>query len=233
MLAIQELMLKEHALFRQLSKKLVERILSISSIRHLKAGEVLFLKDEAGDALYGVLAGRIRISNRSIEGQELILKIMEKSDVFGEIALLDGSPRTADAVALEDSQLLMIRHRDFTLLLQQEPILALQMIRLLCARIRQSNEYIEDLTFLDTSRRLAKHLLLVSREGEKIEGGIRLPSISQEELAQRLGTTRMDLTKQLRYWQDNGWLSVEKGQITLYDLRSLQTFINSRADREV
>ncbi|ALG67030.1 Crp/Fnr family transcriptional regulator [Beggiatoa leptomitoformis] len=230
MLATQEIMLREHALFRHLNKKLVERILSISSIRHLKKGEVLFVKDEAGDALYGVLAGRIRISNRSLEGQELILKIMEKSDIFGEIALLDGSPRTADAVASEDSQLLMIRHRDFTLLLQQEPMLALQMIRLLCERVRQSNEYIEDLTFLDISRRLAKHLLNASREGEKMDEGIRLPLLSHDELAQRLGTTRTEVTKQLHYWRDNGWLLLEKGQITLCDARALQKFINSRAD---
>ncbi len=178
-------LLAGHYLFRDLDTAVVERIAALAVTRRLQAGEVLFLKGDEGDALYSVLKGQIRISATGPSGRAVILTTMGPGDVFGEIALLDGMPRTADAIGIAPTELIMIRRGDFMALLEREPSLALHLLKLLCERVRRTSEQVEDSTFLPVPGRLAKRLLVMAEfDGEVVSDGIRvrLPP------SQRIGT---------------------------------------------
>jgi CRP-like cAMP-binding protein len=152
-------------------------------------GAVVFLRGDPGDSLLSVLRGRVLIGTSSIRGKVVFLNIMEPGDVFGEIALLDGSPRTATATAIAPTELMIIRREHFLELLHVEPQLATHLIQLLCKRIRWTAEQAEDSALLSPPARLAKRLLSLAHvQGRDTPAGRRL-AISQEELAQFLSLT--------------------------------------------
>src|ERR1051325_5898249 len=131
-----------------------------------RAGELIFAKGSPGRSMMAVLRGSIKISLPSIAGREIVLAINKAGDIFGEMALLDGSERTADATAITDSDLLVIDHRDFVPFLERRGDLCMVMLRLLCSRLRKTNEHVEGALFEKLEARLAKVLLgLASSKG--------------------------------------------------------------------
>ena len=141
----------------------IERISALGTTVELAGNQVLFLKGDEGDALYGVLDGRIRISSGDADGKEIILNIIDPGDIFGEIALLDGKPRTADASAMAASQLFRVQRSDFLGLMAAEPRLTQHLLEMVCDRIRKTSEMLEDSAFLDLPARLAKRLLSLAK----------------------------------------------------------------------
>src|SRR5262249_33912509 len=160
-------------------------------------------QDDAGDALYGVLAGRVAFTVSSEKGQELTLNVLGPGEFFGEIALLDGKGRTAAAEAREDSELLCIARGVFLSFVRERPEILLHIIELLCGRLRLATQYIADATFLDLPRRLAKLLVLLSAESQQQRVDLRM---SQAELASMLGASRERVSRQLSLWSDKGIL---------------------------
>src|SRR5690606_37755363 len=128
-------------------------VVQLSRTRRLAKGTMLFQQGDEGDALYGVVEGLIRICITGESGKELTLGLMEPGVIFGEIALLDGLPRTADACAAEDSVLLVIDRAQFISLLGREPRLALHVIELLCERLRANTERLGEHAFLNLGAR--------------------------------------------------------------------------------
>ena len=219
-------------LFRDLAPSLVRRISALALVRRLRANQVLFLKNDRGDALYGVLKGRIRISATSPGGQEIILDIMGPGEIFGEIALLDGMPRTADAVAMTATELMMIRRHEFLALLEREPSLAIHLLKLICKRLRALNEQIEDSAFLGVPARLAKRLLIMAQQGEQVNDGIRVRlQPSQSQLGQMLGASRVSINKHLQRWKKNDWISLSRGCIVIRNRAALQMIIDEGLQR--
>ena len=133
--------------------------------RKVKRGAVLFRKDDPGSTLYAVCEGAVRISVPSKQGQDAIFNIVSRGEIFGEIALLDGGNRTADAIAIEDSELMLIERREFLPVLRAHPEVAINLIEILCSRLRRTSEQVEDIVFLDLPGRLAKALLALQRRG--------------------------------------------------------------------
>jgi len=128
--------LERNRLFRGLSAGTLEQIARLCIRRTYEPDAVIFSQSDPGDALYGVVTGRVRISASSTEGKEIFLNIMEPGDTFGEIALLDGQPRTAGASAMAQSDLLVIPRAEFQGLLAREPQLVEHLLQLLCSRLR-------------------------------------------------------------------------------------------------
>ena len=154
-----KMMLQGSPLFRGLPPATLERIAALATQRSYRRGEIVFSAGDAGDALFGVVSGRIRISAGNADGREIFLNIMEPGDSFGEIALLDGGTRTATATAIEPSELVSIRREPFFELLEREPKAALELLRLCGERLRWTSGLLEDAAFLDAPARLAKRLL--------------------------------------------------------------------------
>ena len=154
-----KMMLQGSPLFRGLAPATLERIAALATQRGYRRGEIVFSAGDAGDALFGVVSGRIRISTGNADGREIFLNIMEPGDTFGEIALLDGGTRTATATAIEAAELVSIRREPFFELLEREPKAALELLRLCGERLRWTSGLLEDAALLDAPARLAKRLL--------------------------------------------------------------------------
>jgi CRP/FNR family transcriptional regulator, cyclic AMP receptor protein len=223
-------LLATHYLFRDLDPGVVGRIAELGITRRLTPDEVLFLKGDEGDALYGVLSGRIKISTAAPGGKEIILNVIHPGDVFGEIALLDGGPRSADASAMSDVALMAIQRRDFVRLMEREPKLSTHLLRLVCARVRATSEMIEDAAFLSLPSRLAKRLLaLADLQGSTVKDGIDL-AISQSNLAQIMGTSRESINKHLQGWRQAGWIVIGRARLTITERQALQELVDSGMD---
>jgi CRP-like cAMP-binding protein len=222
------MMLQQSPLFRGLEPAVLERIAALATQRGYRRGEVVFRGGDPGDALYGVVTGRIRISAGSAAGREIFLNVMGPGDTFGEIALLDGGTRTATATAIEPAELVSLRRGPLFELLAREPKAALELLRLCGERLRWTSGLVEDAAFLDAPARLAKRLLsLAELQGEKGPAGTRV-RISQEELASFLGVSRQAVNEQLQDWKSRGWVALGRGSITVRDAGALRSAIGGK-----
>jgi len=216
------MMLQRSPLFRGLPLPELERIAALATQRQYREGEVVCSQGDAGDALYAVVSGRIRISTGTADGREIFLNIMEPGDTFGEIALLDGGTRTASAIAMAPSELVMLRREHLFTLLGKEPRVALELLRLCGDRLRWTSGLLEDAALLDAPARLAKRLLSLAQLHGEHSGGESTLRISQEDLAGFLGITRQAVNQQLQAWKAKGWVRPGRGSVTVLDERALR-----------
>jgi CRP-like cAMP-binding protein len=215
--------LQKNFLFRGLSETALERVAAIATRRHYAKGAVIFAQGHPGDALFGVVAGQVRISATGAGGQEVFLNIMEPGDTFGEIAVMDGLPRTAGACALEDTALIVIKRADFLKLLEREPRLAIHLLKLLCERLRWTSALVEETAFLAGPARLAKRLLiLASLHGRSTSVGELELRISQADLARFLNISRQIVNQNLREWLRNGWVDLGNSRIVIRNPEALR-----------
>ena len=222
--------LQRNYLFRGLPESSLERIAALASRRTYQKGAVIFAQGDDGDALFGVAAGRVRISASGAGGQEVFLNIMEPGDTFGEIAVMDGLPRTAAATALDQTAVVMIKRADFLQLLEREPQLAIHLLKLLCERLRWTSELVEESAFLAGPARLAKRLLiLASLHGRAAGIGLLELRISQAELARFLGISRQIVNQHLSEWRKNGWVDLGRSQIVIRNAEALRRMIAGMA----
>jgi CRP/FNR family transcriptional regulator, cyclic AMP receptor protein len=217
-------MLARHFLLAQLSADELDRLLAMAGEREFKPGQVIFQKGDPGTSLMAVLDGRVRISAYSEDGKEIILNIIEAGGLFGEIALLDGKERTADATAMGRTRLLILDRRDFIPFLERNPKIAIRLFEVLCERVRRTSELVESVAFLDFAARLARLLLrLAETYGEETEAGVRLSlRLSQQDLGNLIATTRESVNRQLNAWQQEGLLALDQGRITIKDRDALE-----------
>jgi CRP-like cAMP-binding protein len=216
--------LQKHALFSHLTNEEMDQLLAHAHVTHVRQGKVILLKGSPGTGMMAVLKGRVRISAPSADGREIVLNMIEEGEIFGEIALLDGKDRTADAVAQTDCELLVIERRSFVPFLKNNPEVALRLLAVLCERLRRTSEQVEDMLFLDLPSRLAKKLLnLASTSGERTPAGLRIATrVSQRELGSMVGMSRESINKQLRQWQSDGIVGVDDGFIVLKDEEAMR-----------
>jgi CRP/FNR family transcriptional regulator, cyclic AMP receptor protein len=207
-------LLRNHPLFRDLPPAAIERLGSYMQIRKVSRGTTIFSKGDPGSGLMGVLAGSVKVSVASPEGKDIALNVFREGDVFGEIALLDGRPRTADATAMSDCELAVIERRDFVPFLTSNPDVTLKLIEILCSRLRHTSEQVQDVTFLNLPGRLAKTLLeLTAAKGDTEPR--RKVAITQREISQMIGRSRESTNKQLRAWAKRGWVRLERGGVIM------------------
>lgn len=204
-------MLRVNGFFASLPAEMIATIAELGVLCRLDEGETLFMKGDPGDALYAVLKGQIRISTSNEEGRHYTLNLLGAGDVFGEIALLDGQPRTADATAAEAAELFMVRRRDFLDLLARRPDASGQIIAQLCSRLRYIIEQMEEVVLLPIGVRLARRLLALTDDfGAEL-------NVSQEVLAAFVGSTRESVNRQLRQWQAAGLVRLGRSRILVLD----------------
>src|ERR1700730_9309268 len=134
--AIRRQLLSEHFLISTMPEEALDELVKFTTVARFEQHRVIFSKGDKGDCLYGILSGRVRIYSNSAEGAEIMLNVLEQGDLFGEIALLDGSTRTASAAAMEQADLLRIHRTHFLLYGRANPDLILAMLTLLCQRLR-------------------------------------------------------------------------------------------------
>src|SRR5215468_11165542 len=218
--------LQRHCLFGKLNLKQIDRLVSCIVEKRVRRGSVVFAKDDPGSSLFAILEGMVRITVRSVGGHDGVFKLMTKGDIFGEIALLDGRPRTADAVAITDCDIFVIERRDFLPLVREEPEIALKLIEILCARLRQTTQQAESLMFVHLPGRLAKALLRHSKD----DGSERKVVVTQKDLGNIIGMSRESTNRQLRIWEEQKLVRLERGAIVILSPNALQRIADSDAD---
>src|SRR5580658_690055 len=204
-------------LFDALPREALDDILLQATEKSVRRGQTLFQKEDEGSYMVAVLSGRIRISATSPEGREVTLNMIDAGEVFGEMALLDGKPRSADATAMEDSNLMLVERRHFIPHLTSNPELVLRVIGLLCERLRETSETLGNFAMLDLPGRLARKLLnLASQYGNTTNGRIHLKiRLSHTELGRFVGCSRETVNKQMRAWEESGLVAREGGRIAI------------------
>jgi CRP-like cAMP-binding protein len=207
----------------------LETVLDLASERRVRRNQMIFQKDEAGSSMMAVLAGRVRICSMSADGKEVTLNVIRQGEVFGEFALLDGKPRSAAAIAAEETTLLVVERRDFLPLLTANADLALRLLVVLCDKVRRASLALEDFALLDLPERLARLLINLAAEyGRPVGPGILIDMrISQRDLSNWVASSRESINKQLRAWKDEGLVDLEGGHIILRNPNALRRLLDS------
>jgi CRP-like cAMP-binding protein len=217
--------LLRNRLFRGLPAATIERIASLGRRRNYPRGAIIFSQADPGDALYGVVSGKVLISASAPDGREMFLNIMEPGDTFGEIAMLDGHRRTATANATAACDLVIITRNDFMDFLPREPKLVEHLLELLCQRIRWTSGLAEESALLSVPARLARRLLsLGTLHGRQTAEGIQL-SVSQEEVARFMGVSRQVVNQYLQKWKARNWVTLGRGRVVIIDSQALRDLI--------
>lgn len=210
-------LLAQVSIFEQLGSDDLEQLSSLVRTRRYAKGEVIFHQGDVGTCLYVIRKGEVAIRLSSPDGKEVILALLDRGDFFGELALLDGEPRSTDAVAREETDLLSIQREDFRLFLDARPKVALGLLSTLSRLVRHVTQLVHDTTFLDARARLVRVLLELARnQGLQGAEGVVIPQkLTQTELANLCGLTRESTNKWLRFYVREGLLAYEGGRITL------------------
>jgi len=218
-------LLQTHYLFSKLSPKQIDRLAACIVGKSVLRGTSICAKGDPGSSLFVVCQGSVKISVPSADGHDAVLNLIGKGDVFGEIALLDGRPRTADVVAITDCELFVIERRDFLPLVKEEPEIALKMIEILCAKLRRTTEQAENLMFLPLPGRLARTLLRLSDGDER--SCERKVAVTQKNLGNIIGMSRESTNRQLRIWEEQEWVRLERGGIVILSVTALERIAES------
>jgi len=210
--------LRRYPLFAKLPDAELLQLAERTRIRSFKRGEMLFRKDDPGTHLYLVLAGAVKIALPGEFGQEALVAIMRGGDFFGELALFDGSPRSASATALEDTRAALLAREDFLSYLETHPASVRVVLDVLAKTIRRLSDRVEDLIFLDVPSRVAKYLLDLAQQ----DGGAKLElTLTQDELAAFIGASRVSVNRVLGDLERREIIEIRRRHIVVKDAAKL------------
>jgi CRP/FNR family transcriptional regulator, cyclic AMP receptor protein len=212
--------LRQTDLLRSVPVEDLQAVAAAARWRTFRRGQVVFTAGDPGDTLMVVISGRIKVVVRSADGGELTLTIIQAGGVFGELSIADGGPRSADAEALEDCELLLVSRDPIQEICKRVPSAGQALTDSIAATLRRLTEATSDLVFLDLPRRLAKVLLSQPRAAD----GVIRPGLRQEELAHQVGGTRQSVNAALRGFERRGWIEVRGRAVTVKQPEALGQF---------
>jgi len=195
----------------------LDTVLAATEALSFARGGVLFTENDPAAELFVVVAGRIAIANRSIDGRESVVALMERGDLLGEMPLFDGLPRSAEARALEPSEVLAIPYAPLRAIYAEQPELLWNVVEMLANRLRNTDEQLADSVFLDVTGRTAKRLLELAGEADEFS----LP-ITQEELAGMVGASRERVNKAIASFVRLGWIEQSERRYRITNREQLE-----------
>jgi len=212
-------LLKKIPLFSSLKHEELEAINRLSHIKTFPKDQIILLENEEGDTLFIIIKGKVKVTSFSEHGKEVIFSILYDGDFFGDMSLLDGKPRSASVVAIEESEVQLIRRSEFIRLLDKHPRIALALLEELTSRLRKADERIESLALLDVAGRLTGILLQLAEENshKALEGTVIKSRPTHQELANMAGTTRETVTRILKQLELKGYIMMSGKDITIID----------------
>ncbi len=214
------------SLFRGLDRSELAAFAAVTRERGYPRGSVIVFEDDPGDALFIVREGRVKVVLIGEDGREVILGILGVGDHFGELSLIDGQPRSAHVIAMEDSRLLVLRREDFRLRVQESPRVGWALMQELSIRLRRADQQIGSLVLLDVNGRIARLLLARLSADETAAKGKRL---THQQIAQMVGASRETVSRAMKDFQERGWITVERRQIVVTDRAALERLAAGRS----
>ncbi len=217
-------MLADTALFGDLGAGAITEIADRAVSRRYRKGSVIFVQGEPGERCFVIATGTVKISAYHADGREAVLAVLGPGDVLGELALFEQSPRSADAAALEDCELLSIDAKSLNEAILAHPEIAIALLNVLGVRLRQSNEAFQDIAFFDVPGRLARRLAdLADAHGVDVSEGTLIDiALSQESLAQMVGATRESVNKALALFKRRGLVARNGRRYIVSDVKKLR-----------
>jgi len=210
--------------FAGLDGAALDRLAAGTRTRRFRRGEVIFHAGDPGDALFIIISGEVKISLPSEAGDEAIIATLKPGEVFGELALLDGAPRSATASALSATEAVVLPRDRFRELIATEPVVRDALLASLAGELRRLTIHVEELHFLDLTGRVAARLVRLAEESapQGADGTIHLrSSLTQGELASMVGCTRQSVNKLLGQFADEGLVRLDREGIAVTDLAGL------------
>jgi CRP/FNR family cyclic AMP-dependent transcriptional regulator len=222
-MAIQSL-LADVPLFGDLAAADLDVVAQRVRRRRYREGETIFHRNEPGVALYIIVTGKIKIHNETPDGTDRILAIFTEGEFFGELAVIDGEERSADASTLEPTELLMLTKEDLHDIIRRHPQISLHLLITIAGRLRRTTEQYQAYSTLDVNGRLAMQLLRLSEQhGTVTTSGIRIGvRLTQSDLGALVGASRESVNKVMGFFRRQGYVSVDdKNQITIHNQSAL------------
>ncbi len=205
-------------LFKSLNQQQLQNLAELTITRTFSRGSVIIVAEDEGDAFFIIRKGRVKVNLLHGDGREVILSILGKGEVFGELALLDGRPRSANVITLEETELMTLRRTEFLQLINNEPAIIMGLLDELAARLRKTDHQIGGLALLDATSRISRTLVrLAAEHGEETAEGLLVgQKITHQQLANMSGTTRETVTRVLKRLESQGYVTMRGRQILIH-----------------
>ena len=206
-------------MFSGLQRDELLKFAELTRERTYPKGSVILFQGDPGDSLYVLRQGRAKVVLIGEDGREVILGVLEPGAHFGELALIDDQPRSAHVIAMEDSQLLILRREDFRRRVEANPSVAWALLTELSRRLRRADQKIGGLVLLDVPGRIARLLLDLAQEsgGPTIE-----KALTHQTIAQMIGASRETVSRAMKEFQDQGLIVVERRRIAVGNRDALE-----------
>ena len=206
-------------LFNGLDRSELEKFAEVTREKSYPKGSVILFEDDPGDSLFVVRDGRVKVVLIGEDGREVILGVLGVGEYFGELSLIDDRPRSAHVIAMEDSNLLVLRREDFRKRVESSPSVAWSLLTELSRRLRRADDKIGGLVLLDVPGRIARLLLDLAEETgtNAIE-----KTLTHQTIAQMIGASRETVSRAMKDFQDAGWITVERRRIAIADRSALE-----------
>lgn len=211
-------------IFAELPTEVLAKIEKIGTKRKYSKDEPILLEEDSGNALFVILSGKVKVSRSSNDGREVILTILGESDFFGEMAILDGLARSANVIAIEESEVFLIQRNDFLQLLQDHPEISIILLQELTSRLRNADMKIKALSLKDAEGKVATVLLQIAEYSGKIKGGVveisQLPI--QQDLANMAGTSRETISRTLHSFAKRGFVELDGNKLRIINFEEFK-----------
>ncbi len=209
--------LKNIPIFSELKEEDLEKITTRIQKKHYKKDNIILMEEEAGDILFLINKGRVKITRLSEDGREVILSILGEGEFFGEMSIFDGESRSANVIAIEDSEVFLLRRADFLDILESHPKIAIALLEEMAVRLRKSDQQIEGLSLNDAETRVALSILRLSEELGRIKmGQVVINNLPfQQDIANMAGTSRETVSRMLKLLEKKGYIVKEGRKLTI------------------
>ncbi len=206
-------------IFSDLSANVLDELLSRMTKRSYQKNNMILMEDEFGDTFFIIASGSIKITRVSEDGREVILAMLGESEFFGEMSLLDGETRSANAIAIEESEVLILKRHDFLLFLERFPKIAISLLTEMAGRIRKSDQQIESLSLSDAEHRIGITLIRMAEElGTIRQGKVEISNLPyQQDIANMAGTSRETVSRMMKILEDKGFIKRSGHSLSILD----------------
>ena len=215
-------LLQSVALFWDLSEEELGYISEKMIARHYESGKFIFLEDSEGEQCFFVVQGSVKVTRLSKDGREVILAMLNEGEFFGEMALLDGESRSANVIALEETEVLTLNREDFLVVLHDYPQIAIQLLKEMAHRLRKSDRHIASLSLSDAEKRIALCIIRFADEQGVIKRGqVSIPKVPiQQDIANMAGTSRETVSRAINLLEKEHFIKRRGRELMILDYKT-------------
>ena len=213
-------------IFSNLDEKQISFIATKMRNKKYSKSDIILMEDEVGDTFFIILEGSVKVTRDSEDGREVILAVLSSGNFFGEISLLDGKTRSANAIALEKTSLMILKRNDFLQLLMEIPQISISLLSELAKRIRKTDEQVENLAFSDAEKRIGISILSISEQLGVVKNGlVKIPKLPfHQDIANMAGTSRETVSRMLKLLETKKLITRNSNELSFVDYNKFKSY---------